>query len=262
MNITCNNCGEKGHTYNNCPEPITSYGIIIFRFKDNIPEILMINRKKSLCYIEFIRGKYNTQNLNYIKILIAKFTNSEKNDILNKSFDELWKDLWLLDTLDNKYKKNFEFSKQKFNYLKNEHKLCNLINSSKNKFEETEWEFPKGRKNNNEKNMNCAIRECEEETNFTNSDYELLINITPLNEFYIGENKIKYRHIYYIAELKNYEKELILDKNINQSIEIHDMKWLNKQGCLNKLRDYHKSREKIILTVFNFLENIEDYIII
>lgn len=262
MNIICNNCGKRGHVYSNCLEPITSYGIIIFRFKNDIPEILMINRKKSLCYIEFIRGKYNPHNIDYVKILIDKFTNSEKNNILTKSFDELWKDLWLLDELDDKYKNNFEISKKKFNYLKNNNNLDNLISNSKSKYEETEWEFPKGRKNNNEKNMNCAIRECEEETNFTLLDYELLINITPLNEFYVGENKIKYRHIYYIAELKNYDKELILDKNINQSIEIYDMKWLNKSECLKKLRNYHKSREKIILNVFNFLENIEDYIII
>lgn len=262
MNIICNNCGKRGHTYNNCLEPVTSYGIIIFRFENDKPEILMINRKKSLCYIEFIRGKYNPHNIDYVKILIDKFTNSEKNNILNKSFDELWKDLWLLEDLDEKYKNNFEISKKKFNYLKNTNNLDNLISNSKSKYEETEWEFPKGRKNNNEKNMNCAIRECEEETNFNPSDYELLINVTPLNEFYVGENKIKYRHIYYIAELKNYDKKLILDKNINQSIEIYDMKWLNKKECLNKLRNYHKSRERIILNVFNFLENIEDYIII
>ena len=90
MNIICNNCGKRGHVYNNCPEPITSYGIIIFRFINNNPEILMINRKNSLCYIEFIRGKYNIYNSNYIQILIDKFSLKEKEDLKNKSFEELW----------------------------------------------------------------------------------------------------------------------------------------------------------------------------
>ena len=40
------------------------------------------------------------------------------------------------------------------------------------------------------------------------------------------------------------------------------MKWLNKEEAINKLRNYHKSRHKLINNMFNFLENIEDYIII
>ena len=62
--------------------------------------------------------------------------------------------------------------------------------------------------------------------------------------------------------LVNYEKELIVNSSDNQSFEISKMGWFSKEEALNKLRDYHKSRIKIINTMFNFLENIEDYIII
>ena len=270
MNIICNNCGKNGHTYIECKEPITSYGIIMFRFIEKKPEILMINRANSLCYIEFIRGKYNSHNPKYISVLMNKFCSKEKENIKNKSFDELWKNLWLLEELENqRFKKDYEKSKQKFNSLKRGitydgifYNIDSLLNKTKNKYNETEWEFPKGRKNNNEKNINCAVRECSEETNFTSDDYDLLINITPLSEIYTGENNIKYRHIYYLAELKNYEKEIILDETKIQSLEISDMKWLSKYDALDKLRNYHKSRFRLINTLFNFLENIEDYIII
>ena len=271
MNIICNNCGKTGHTFNKCPEPTTSYGIIIFRFNNSIPEILMINRKKSLCYIEFIRGKYNINNPNYILVLINKFSIEEKENLKNNTFENLWKDLWLLENLNNlKFNKDYERAKEKFNTLKNglfiKEKFINLeilLSKSSDVYLETEWEFPKGRKNNNnEKNIACAIRECREETNFTMDDYELLINISPLNEFYTGENKIKYRHIYYLAQLTNYDKELIVNYSDNQSLEVSNMEWLSKEKALNKLRDYHKSRFKILDTMFNFLENIEDYIII
>ena len=270
MNIVCNNCGKIGHTFSKCPEPITSYGVIIFRFNDSVPEILMINRKKSLCYIEFIRGKYNINNPNYILILINKFSKQEKENIKNESFEYLWKDLWLLDDLkDTRSKRDYETAKNKFNNLKNGtyikdkfHNLESILNKSTIIYEETEWEFPKGRKNNNEKNISCATRECKEETNFTMDDYELLINMAPLTEFYVGENKVKYSHIYYLAQLVNYEKKLIVNSSDNQSFEISKMGWFSKEEALNKLRDYHKSRIKIINTMFNFLENIEDYIII
>ena len=65
-----------------------------------------------------------------------------------------------------------------------------------------------------------------------------------------------------MAQLTNYDKELIVNYSDNQSLEVSNMEWLSKEKALNKLRDYHKSRFKILDTMFNFLENIEDYIII
>ena len=269
MNIVCNNCGKLGHYYADCNEPITSYGIILFRFLNGVPEILMIKRKNSLCYIDFIRGKYDINNPDYIILLMNKFSIEEKKYVKEKKFEELWKDLWLIEDLTiNKYKKDYNKSKEKFNllkkgiYCKYYYNIDILLKKSTKNYIESEWEFPKGRKNNNEKNIECAIRECSEETNFTEKDYELIINIDPLNELYTGENKIRYRHIYYLAQLKNYNKEILLNGSRNQSLEISDMKWLNKKDSISKLRDYHKTRLSIINSMFEFLENIEDYIII
>ena len=106
------------------------------------------------------------------------------------------------------------------------------------------------------------MRECEEETSFGNNDYDLLINASPLSELYMGENKIMYRHIYYIGLLTNYDKEIVLNRDKNQSIEILDVKWVSKDVALSKLRDYHRTRIKIIESIFGFVNNIEDYIII
>ena len=58
MNKYCNNCGKLGHISKNCDKPITSYGVILYNIdENNVHKIIMINRKDSLCYIEFIRGK-------------------------------------------------------------------------------------------------------------------------------------------------------------------------------------------------------------
>ena len=76
----CNNCGIKGHLYKDCHNPIMSFGHILFRRDNN--KILMIQRKDSLCYIEFLRGKYDIFNINYIQILINKFTNEEKGNLI------------------------------------------------------------------------------------------------------------------------------------------------------------------------------------
>ena len=45
-------------------------------------------------------------------------------------------------------------------------------------------------------------------------------------------------------------------------MEVKDMKWLSKEECLYKLRDYQTSRVRVINNVYNLINNLEDYIII
>ena len=56
-----------------------------------------------------------------------------------------------------------------------------LINKSENLWHETEWEFPKGRKNYQERDIDCGIREFEEETGYKIDNFVLIENICQLN---------------------------------------------------------------------------------
>ena len=58
--------------------PITSIGIVAFKKKSNVLKYLMICRKDSLGYIEFLRGKYPLYNKEYIQTLIDEMTVHEK----------------------------------------------------------------------------------------------------------------------------------------------------------------------------------------
>ena len=80
-------------------------------------EYLLIRRKNSLNYVEFIRGKYDINNFDYLIKTFNLITIPEKEMIKNKSFQYLWKDLWGSNTnIDNlEYKESLE----KFTLLKN-----------------------------------------------------------------------------------------------------------------------------------------------
>ena len=80
----CNNCGKLGHLFHNCKLPITSYGIIVFRAGFNGPEFLMLRRKDSFGYIDFIRGKYSPYNIYQLQNIVNEMSASEKNRILTK----------------------------------------------------------------------------------------------------------------------------------------------------------------------------------
>tara|TARA_B100000575_G_C23092762_1_gene630057 strand:- start:689 stop:1531 length:843 start_codon:yes stop_codon:yes gene_type:complete len=274
--IYCNNCGMKGHIYKDCKLPVISCGNIIYRLDGDKPKILMIQRKDSLCYIEFIRGKYDIYNNQYIQVLIDKFTVNEKQGILTKTYDELWKELWLIGADDNDFKSVNDYQKgyDKFNklsvgYLFNKTKefinLHYFVKKSKTNYLHTEWEFPKGRRNNRETNLECAKREFTEETNYTNSDYSLINNIAPFTEEFMGENRVRYKYIYYIGYLINMEKEVFIDPtNKDQFNELKDIRWMTLPESLDIIRNYHHTRKNVILKIFSLIDSIvkKEYILI
>ena len=95
-NNYCNNCGKIGHLFHQCKIPITSIGVIAFRvnnINDNI-QYLLIRRKDTLGFIDFLRGKYSLINKEYILNMLNQMTEQEKEKLIMHSFDELWKMLW------------------------------------------------------------------------------------------------------------------------------------------------------------------------
>ena len=227
----------------------TSYGVILFKLEKDKNKILMINRKDSLCYIDFIRGKYKLGNTEYIKKLISRMSNKEINNIKTKTFQDLWIHLW---NITDKLKKNKEYklSEKKFNRVKN---LDILENTNYNN---SEWEFPKGKKNNRENNKQAAQRELEEETNIFKNDYKIINNIIPITEIIKAENNLLYKNIYYIGICLNDSNIFINSSNIDQTNEIKDVKFLNKENSIKSIRDYNSSKIDIINKTFDLINNL------
>ena len=228
----------------------TSYGVILFKLNKNNNEILMINRKDSLCYIDFIRGKYKINNLEYIKILLSRMSDSEINNIKTKQYSELWKSLWNIKTDDLNKNKEYKQSEKKFNKIKTIKDIFNIKGYSN-----SEWEFPKGKKNNKETNKEGACRELEEETNINRSDYKLLNNIIPITEKIIAENNIIYKNIYYLGICTNDNNIFINKDNKNQINEIKKVEFMNKQMSIDLIRDYNQNKVDIINKLFNLIDN-------
>ena len=55
----CCNCGKTGHVYRKCMSPIMSLGIILVKLENDVIKYLLIQRRDTLGFVEFMRGKYN-----------------------------------------------------------------------------------------------------------------------------------------------------------------------------------------------------------
>ena len=266
----CNNCGNFGHLYKSCRHPILSYGILLYHKKqDEELKIVMVERKDSLAYIEFLRGKYSSVNdIQYISLLFSRLSNNEKIKLVENDFDTLWEQLWIhTETINPRIKKEYTKSKENFDLLKKgiivdgvKINLQILIDNIKTKYENNEWEIPKGRRKNLENNKECAVREFYEETNIKNDQYILYNNTIPLTEEYTGINGVRYKHVYYLAEIKDMCDLYIDKKNKDQYTEVKTIQWLTEKQCYDKIREYDTNKRKIIENTFNFLKSCDELV--
>jgi len=254
----CRNCGLNGHIYKNCLHPIISFGIICYKIEGNEIKYLMIQRKDSLSFMEFIRGKYETTNTEYIKKLLLNMTIPERNMILNNKFEDIWNYVWLSNENGvNKNNKEFINSKIKFYTLNENNFLRNYIISIKNIYNEQEWGFPKGRRKMRENDVDCAVREFYEETRIKKEDLNLITNIIPFEEVFFGTNNVMYKHLYYVAKLDNVDVNIKVDRDCMEQIrEIRAIKWFNYNDVISHIKVYNTER----IELFKFAnKKIMDY---
>ena len=266
INNYCSNCGKIGHLYKHCKNPIISYGIMLFKYSNNNLNILLVQRKDSISYIEFIRGKYSITNTNKLLTILSNITKMELYNILNNNFDFLWHKLWSsnIDKISIlRFEKEYNSSLKKFNFIKcknNPINIYDILSILKIKYNDTEWGIPKGRRNLNESDIEVAKREFEEETNFKKTQYTIIDSISPIRERFIGTNNIKYDHIYYIAVCHKNIIPFIDKNNINQIIEIKDINWFTHENAIKIIRKYETEKKKIINIAFNIMKQLKYYI--
>ncbi|PNH00203.1 putative mRNA-decapping protein [Tetrabaena socialis] len=275
--ILCANCGGIGHIYRVCNYPICSFGIICCRLTYDTalgalaPEYLMVQRKDSLCYVEFIRAKWSLQNRQYIMKLFTSMTPQERGRIARAAdFDELWYGFWHNDTY-RSYMREYQQARDQFNKLKQgfdmrcadtdeviTFSLDYILTNTSAEYNEAEWGWPKGRRNINESDIRCAMREFSEETGICARDISMLTNMKPFEEVFNGSNHVRYRHVYYLAVLSGNAKDKDKLEVVEQSMqaqEIGKVAWCNYGTVLLNIRNHNVERRELFKRVHQLVKN-------
>lgn len=269
----CNNCGKYGHVFHQCKSPITSYGLVVFRrvppAMDGVPssiEYLMICRRDTLGFIDFMRGKYSVSNKEYILNMMIQMTADEKRRLLMVPFDQIWRDLWGETPTSEQYRSEEYSSREKIALLRTGvvtkddfYTLESLIHDSNTNpamwgstdglgepWQVAEWGFPKGRRNYQEKDYECAVREFCEETGYPSTALVPIKNLLPFEEIFTGSNYKSYKHKYYLTYM-SYETSLM--KCVVQSSEVSRSEWKTFDGCMRDIRNYNVEKKRMLTNI-------------
>ena len=239
-NITCANCGQTGHVYRFCNQPVISYGIICFRCPAGEPEYLLVQRKDTFAFVDFMRGKYDLENRVYILSMFRMMTPAEREIIRDNTFEHCWKYLWNNSSRGKRWLE-YEESKTRFNTLKHGYLIegggqttafgiSEVMAHCAEVDYEPEWGFPKGRRNINEGDMKTAFREFSEETGIATESL-MLLSHKPFEEIFSGSNGVRYKHVYFVARIDDdCVARICLD-------ELRDSKWATFDEASEKFSD-------------------------
>jgi len=196
-----------------------SYGIACVSV-ENEYKMLMVRRRNTYEFIEFVFGKYPADDNRLIR-MFSKMTIDEKLDIMSHNFNQMW---WRI-FLDEPRKPMYFTSKSKFEttFLCDDGaRLDRLLRAAG--YSTRIWEIPKGHGKKGESEIDIAVREFTEETRLPSNFYHIYPEATRSYSFI--DSNITYVNKYFIAASPR-EFNLKIDmKNHDQIHEICEIKWM------------------------------------
>lgn len=281
--MICTNCGGTGHLFKSCIAPVTSYGVIMVRppksfrveqalaknsslvtgMENQELEFLLIQRRDSLGFIELMRARYKVNDIPYIRLHLGGITEAERQKYAQGPFEETWNSMWGLDH-SHLYKNEYEMAKMKWEQI---HKgvldtqgklwtMDDLLKDLPPAPKTPEWGFPKGRRDAQESDYVCAMREMFEETGIREEDVIPIQNLEPLVESFFGSNHVHYCHKYFIVWVPAELKVEFDGSNEHMLREIGDLKWFKLDEALAHLRPENIEKREVLLKAASMFRNL------
>jgi len=225
-------------------------------------KVILIQRRNTIGFIEFLRGKYDVTNFDYIVKLFNMMTFDEKRTLREyDSFDTIRLIIGL--KRESVYKTEYDEAKIKFTTLQKHNDgnmIHKLLDKSYTRWTTPEWGLPKGRKGRKEFEIECAVREFSEETGIKYKNICVYRNVKPLEEIYKGINGVIYKHVYYLASIKETEDAIknmdIVEQGGLINFEVSNVKLFSLNECHKIIRPYYISKLNAIKKGFQLINSL------
>lgn len=216
-----------------------SYGIACCKPSSVGVHLIMIKKRFTYAYFDFIFGKYDAKDIRGLKELFSRMTYWEKMLIMEGDFNNMWnrlmntnKNIRLAPRSD--IESCYPSKKQRFESLfrSDQRKLREVLNNTA--IADSIWELPKGHPIKGEKPIDTAIREFREETGGTLADYDILYDCPPITQTYkSGKNThiityfLAVAHSNWIPKLDFSSYEQTLEVECVRLVPLEQVKFLN-----------------------------------
>jgi 8-oxo-dGTP pyrophosphatase MutT (NUDIX family) len=263
-----------------------SYGLACCKFINGILHILMVKKKYTYAFFEFVFCKYPRFDRARLEKLFDNMTYQEKTDILEMDFDKLWRKIVINIPDDPKLlskkikikrplgKKNIELQEEEEKqdislkerdygiYLTKKQRFLNLIEDNGRRLRELVhhsksadpiWDIPKGRPENDEKPLDTAIREFSEEASGNIEQYKILIDIQPIKVNYVNADCL-YRNEYFIAVANDNWIPQCQYNCYENNREVEEIRWISRDEVKFLNRGQHNHER--IMNLFKSVNNL------
>ncbi len=287
----CKNCNQNTHNIASCPQPIKSYGIACYKppsTRDGSGSILLVRRKHSIDFIDFLRGEYfdiQTQrihNLSQLTEQFRKMTHEEHRVLVSmKQFSTIcdYANLYCHGSrqLNSQYINAFDiFNRISIGIKFPIHYQCNafrpivqqqlqpirqtitkniltldsLLLNNPAEYDYPEYSVPKGRKDSGETDLSAAFREFKEETGIDTTHISLCMSESKLPISYTETYKGSNDRLYQsIIYVATINKpDITLQHTCD---EIGAISWVKQPDLKYIIRPYHTKRIEILNDIFD-----------
>lgn len=159
----------------------------------------MVKKRYTFYFVKFIMGHYTASDDVKLIHLFNRISNEEKIEIETMDFDRMWYQVWREIPQVNtdmhawflRCKRKFEMN---FSTLIDQQRLRSCLSQSTSS--DPMWEIPKGKRNPDEAELTCALRELQEETGVPSSSCRV---IPETMEMRYVDDKATYVNKYFLA---------------------------------------------------------------
>jgi len=222
-----------------------SCGVILCKGR----QFLLIKKRYTYEFSDFVNSKYDTK---YINLLLTNMTREELLIILSLNFEMMWYHLTLKPPNGDVY--TSKLAKFMHHHMRDNGTALTQRIKATAPIGVIPWELPKGHLEAREFNVMCAVRELEEETGISKSNYYIIPGATIVDCFMHANTK--YYNLYYVGVI--YEcagrKDLMMGSVLaRDASEIGDIQWMSLDE-LSKNDDRRRHLKRLLTPALNIIK--------
>lgn len=221
-----------GRPHHTLKEP--NYGVILCTKINDELHFALVKRRSSYGLIHILKGNLDVKA--FAELSLYEKTNLIRICRMDFGWQDIFKEFYQLTT-----EPLHRYDRYLNNFIQRRHTILEMLQNSPTLFPYGVWGFPKGKRERNETEMDCALRELYEETDILPQDITLSDINLPVENY----NGWLYQYYVYSITTDNVENRIIDDG------EISDVVWCSFKDALRLIPQCMEEKRKQLRYVYN-----------